>query len=104
MLKKMSVLVACIAMCFCLLSVSSVVMAEDLPEKMTGKVKDIDLEEHSVIVGSSEKDAVVYIESNTLIQQGNEKKALGDVKVGTIVEIQYITVEDDLIAQSVLIL
>ncbi len=104
MLKRISVIVACIVVCFCLLNVSSTVMADDPSGKITGKVKDVDMDEHSVIVGDSGKDVVVYIEKNTQIQQGTNKKALGDIKVGAIIEIKYIKVEDDLIAQSISII
>ncbi len=104
MQNKISFIVACIAVCFCLLTVSSIVMADEPTGKITGKVKDVDLDEQSLIVGDSGKDAVVYIESDTQIQKGAEKKVLGDITVGTIVEINYIKAEDDMIAKSISII
>ncbi len=104
MLKKFSVIFACIVVCFCLFTMPSTLMADDPPEKITGKVKDVDMDEQSVIVGDSGKDVVVYIEGSTHIQQGADKKTLGDIKVGAIIEIKYIKVEEDLIAKAISIL
>ncbi len=107
MFKKMSVIVACVVVCFCFLTVSSLtsyVQAEDSSGKITGKVKDVDLDEQSLVVGASGKDCVIYVEKATQMKQGSDNKSLADIKVGTVVEIKYKKTGDDLIAQSISII
>jgi len=103
MLKKMSVIVLCMVLGICMMTLASV-KAEDAQQKVTGKIIDVDLDEKSVVIGDSEKDIVVYIEDDTQIQQASEKKLIGDLKVGNIVEISYKKSGDDLLAQSISII
>ncbi len=108
MFKKMSVIIVSVVVCFSLLTLASltsyVQAAENSSEKITGKVKDVDLDEQSVIVGASGKDSVIYVEKSTQIKQGTENKSLADIKVGIVVEINFKKTGDDLIAQSISII
>ena len=104
MLKKMSLVVLCMVLGVCLMTLASSVRAEDAQQKITGKIIDVDLDEKSLVIGASEKDMVVYIEDDTQIQQGSEKKLIGDLTVGNIVEINCTKSGDDLLAQSISII
>ena len=104
MLKKVSFVVLCVALGLCMMTLTSSLRAEDAQQKITGKVIDVDVDEKSVVIRDSEKDVVIYLEDDTHIQAGSEKKLIGDLKVGNIVEINYRKSGDDLLAQSISII
>ncbi len=61
----------------------------------TGKVKDVDLDEKSIVLGMEDGDQVFYLESNSQIKMGNKNKQLKDVSIGMVLEITYIKSGDD---------
>lgn len=71
--------------------------------KMTGKVKDVDINEQSLVVGDSGGDIVVYLESGSQIKMGDQTKSLKDIKVGSIIEVNYVKTGDDNIIETILL-
>lgn len=69
----------------------------------TGKVKDVDLEENSIVVGTPDGDQVFYIEKDSQINQGGKSKTLNDISVGTVVEIKYKKSGDENIVEVITI-
>ena len=68
---------------------------------MTGKVKDVDLKEKSVVVGGAQGDVVVYVEDGTRINEGGAARSLRHVRVGSIVRLTYTTVAGEKVAQTI---
>ena len=68
---------------------------------VTGKVKDVDLREQSVIVGGPGGDMAIYVDKNTRIRQGGAVRSLSHIKVGSIVRIEYRSMADDLVANTI---
>jgi hypothetical protein len=68
---------------------------------VTGKVKDVDLREQSVIVGGPGGDMAVYVDDRTRISKGGAARSLGRIKVGSIVRIEYRSMGADLIANTI---
>ena len=68
---------------------------------VTGKVKDVDLREQSIIVGGAGGDMAIYVDKNTRIQQGGASRSLSHIKIGSIVRINYRTMADDLLAITI---
>ena len=62
---------------------------------VTGKVKDVDMDEKSIVVGTPDGDKVFYIEKDSQIKQGGNAKTLKDVSIGMVVEIKYQISGDD---------
>lgn len=69
----------------------------------SGKVKDVDLEDKSLVIGMESSDQVFYIEDSSKIHMNSQKMELKDVQIGMVVEIQYIKSNDDNIVHSVMI-
>ena len=88
---------------FCVVAVPAAVAAEGTAS-ITGKVKDVDLQEKSVVVGSPGGDMVVYIEDGTKITSAGETKSLADISVGMVVKVAYAMAGEDRIAGSVTLL
>lgn len=92
MLKKLSVISILIMAIF---------MAGQLPVyagdvlNTTGKVKDVDLDEKSIVLGMEGGDQVFYLDSNSQIKMGNKNKQLKDISIGMVLEITYIKSGDD---------
>ena len=78
--------------------------AEQGAASFTGKVKDVDLQERSVVAGSPDGDVVVYIEKESRITSGGEAKPLADITVGMVVKVVYTVAGEDKIVESVDIL
>ncbi len=68
---------------------------------VTGKVKDVDLDEKSIVVGTEDGDKVFYIEKNSQIKQGGKNKKLKDISIGMVVEIKYQKSGDDNIVEVI---
>ncbi len=75
--------------------------AADSAQKITGKVKDVDLDEQSVVVGGPGGDIVVYMESGSKITMGGQAKTLKDVKVGGVVEVDYVQSGSDKVIRAI---
>ena len=92
MLKKLSVISILIMALF---------MAGQLPVyagdvlNATGKVKDVDLDEKSIVLGMEDGDQVFYLDSNSQIKMGNKNKQLKDISIGMVLEVTYIKSGDD---------
>ena len=92
MLKKLSVISILIMALF---------MAGQLPVyagdvlTATGKVKDVDLDEKSIVLGMEDGDQVFYLDSNSQIKMGNKNKQLKDISIGMVLEVTYIKSGDD---------
>jgi hypothetical protein len=68
---------------------------------VTGKVKDVDLRERSLIVGGPGGDMAVYVDKNTGIHQGGAAVSLNQISVGAIVRIEYRSMANDLVAITI---
>lgn len=96
--------------CLLLISITAVCLAvmpsaaEQGAASFTGKVKDVDLQEKSVVAGSPDGDVVVYIEKGSQITSDGQAKSLADIKVGMVVKVVYTTAGEDKIAESVTLL
>ncbi len=102
MMKRKGLLLTCILSAFIILGLCSP-LAADAAGKLTGKVKDVDLDEQSVVVGGPGGDIVVYLESKSKIMMGAQAKSLKDVKVGSVVEVNYIQSGADNVVQTILL-
>ncbi len=100
MMKRKGLFLTCILSAFIILGLCSV-QAADSAQKLTGKVKDVDLDEQSVVVGGPSGDIVVYMESKSRIVMGGKAKSLKDVKVGSVVEVSYIESGADNVVQAI---
>ena len=97
MLKKLSTISIFIMVVF--LIAGSTFAGETLDT--TGKVKDVDLDEKSIVVGTQDGDKVFYIENNSQIKQGGQTKTLKDISIGMVVEIKYQQSGDDNIVEVI---
>ncbi len=70
-------------------------------ENITGKVKDVDLAEKSIVVGGQTGDMVLYIESDSAITKGSEAKSLKDVKLGSVIRVTYVQAGDEKQVKSI---
>ena len=92
MLKKLSVISIVIMAIF---------MAGQLPVyagdvlNATGKVKDVDLDEKSIVLGMEDGDQVFYLDSNSQVKMGQKNKQLKDVSIGMVLEVKYVKSGDD---------
>jgi hypothetical protein len=98
MLKKLSVISILIMAIF---------MAGQLPIyagdvlNAAGKVKDVDLDEKSIVLGIEDGDKVFYLDSNSQIKMGKENKQLKDVGIGMVLEVKYQKSGDDNIVKVI---
>ncbi len=98
MLKKLSVISILIIAIF---------MAGQLPVyagdvlSATGKVKDVDLDEKSIVLGTKDGDKIFYLDSSTQIKRGKKNKQLKDVSIGMVLEVKYRKSGDDNIVQAI---
>lgn len=75
--------------------------AEQGAAVITGKVKDVDLQEKSLVAGSPDGDVVIYIEKDSKITADGRAISLADIKVGMVVKVVYSMAGEDKIAESV---
>jgi hypothetical protein len=100
--KKMSIIFLCIiALGF--ISIPIDLQAGDTTQKITGKIKDVDLEEKSVVVGTPDGDMVFYIETGSQIKKGTETITIKDLKIGIVIEMTFKTSGDDHIAELIVV-
>ncbi len=99
MMKRKNVITVCILAAFIILGVCSAYAAD----KLTGKVKDVDLDEQSVVVGGPGGDIVVYVESSSKIMKGGKAMSLKDVKVGSVVDLTFVKSGSDNVVQSIVL-
>lgn len=98
MLKKLSVISILIMVIF---------MAGQLPIyaggvlNATGKVKDVDLDEQSIVLGVEGGDKIFYLDSTSQIKMGKKNKRLKDVSIGMVLEVKYLKSGDDNIVQMI---
>lgn len=64
-------------------------------ETVTGKVKDVDMDEKSLVLGTTAGDKVFYLEKNSQIKQGSQNKSLGDISIGMVLEVTFQTSGED---------
>ncbi len=102
MMKRKGMVLICIVSAFIFLGLVSA-HAADSAQKLTGKVKDVDLNERSVVVGGPSGDIVVYMESGSKITMGAQAKSLKDVKVGSVIEVNYIQSGSDNVVRTILL-
>ena len=62
---------------------------------ITGKVKDVGLEDKSLVLGMGDEDQIFYMDENTQIIMDQKTKALEDISIGDVIEIQYNKSGDD---------
>lgn len=65
----------------------------------TGKVKDVDLNEKSIVLGMEDGDKIFYLDSSSKIKMGKKNKQLKDVGIGMVLEVKYRKSGDDNIVQ-----
>ena len=98
MLKKLSVISILIIAIF---------MAGQLPIyagdvlSATGKVKDVDLDEKSIVLGMEDGDKIFYLDSGSQIKMCKKNKQLKDVSIGMVLEVKYQKSGDDNIVQMI---
>ena len=98
MLKKLSVISILIMVIF---------MAGQLPVyagdvlNATGKVKDVDLDEKSIVLGMEDGDKIFYLDSGFQIKMGKKNKQLKDISIGMVLEVKYQKSGDDNIVQMI---
>ena len=102
MFWKRNILAICILTCFFLAGLPMAHSGSEV-HKFIGKVKYVDFDEKSLVVGGPNGDMVVYIENTTRIKMKNQAKSLKDVKVGGIVEVHFQKDGDDNIGRSIII-
>jgi len=93
MLKKISLVVVFIMAVFLVAGQLPVYAKDTL--SITGKVKDVDLDDKSIVLGTETGDQVFYIEETTQILSGKTAKELKDITIGMVIEILYNTSGDD---------
>ncbi len=99
MIKRKGLFLTCMLVMFITLGLCSAQAAV----KLTGKVKDVDVDEQSLVVGDSSGDIVVYLESGSKIKRGSQTKSLKDIKVGSIIEVSYIKTGEENVVQTILL-
>ncbi len=99
MKKKKRLFLTCILTMFIILGLCSAQAAV----KLTGKVKDVDVDEQSLVVGDSNGDIIVYLESSSKIKMGSQAKSLKDIKVGSVIEVSYIKTGEEKVVQTILL-
>ncbi len=99
MMKRKNMITVCILAAFIILGVCSAYAAD----KLTGKVKDVDLDEQSVVVGGPGGDIVVYMEGSSKILKGGQAKTLKDIKVGSVIEVNFVKSGADKVVQRIVI-
>ncbi len=100
MVKKSLLLISCI---LALISFSSnIPAAEETVHRINCKVKDVDLNENSLVVGGPGGDMVVYLEKHSTVTLGKIEGRLQDIKVGAIVEIRYKIKDGENMAKTIL--
>ena len=62
---------------------------------ITGKVKDVGLDDKSIVLGVGDADQIFYMDENTQIIMDQKTKALEDISIGDVIEIQYNKSGDD---------
>ncbi|MBW2251026.1 MAG: hypothetical protein JRF60_10450 [Deltaproteobacteria bacterium] len=67
----------------------------------TGKVKDVDLNEKSIVLGMEDGDKIFYFDSSSQIKMGKKNKQLKDVSIGMVLEVKYQKSGDDNIVQMI---
>ena len=67
----------------------------------TGKVKDVDLNEKSIVLGMEDGDKIFYLDSSSKIKMGKKNKQLKDVSIGMVLEVKYRKSGDDNIVQMI---
>ncbi len=102
MMKRKGLFFTCILSAFIILGLCSA-PAADSAQTLTGKVKDVDLDEQSVVVGGPGGDIVVYMESNSKVMMGGQAKSLKDVKVGSVVEVAFVKSGTEKVVQSIIL-
>ncbi len=98
MLKKLSVISILIIAIF--IAGQLPVYAGDVLSA-TGKVKDVDLDEKSIVLGTKDGDKIFYLDSSTQIKRGKKNKQLKDVSIGMVLEVKYRKTGDDNIVQAI---
>jgi hypothetical protein len=98
MLKRLSVISILIMVIFMVGSLP--VYAGDVLSA-TGKVKDVDLNEKSIVLGMEDGDKIFYLDSSSKIKMGKKKKQLKDVSIGMVLEVKYRKSGDDNIVQMI---
>ncbi len=68
---------------------------------ITGKVKDVGLEDKSLVLGMGDTDQIFYMDENTQIIMDQKAKVLDDISIGDVIEIQYNKSGDDNIALKI---
>ncbi len=79
------------------------VMMANGAETVIGKIKDVDAQEQSLVVGLKDQDKVIYLDSQTQIVKGGQPASFGDLKVGMLVSIDATVKDGDSFAQKVTI-
>ncbi len=72
-------------------------------ETANGKIKDVDTQEQSLVVGLKDQDKVIYLDSKTQIIKGGQSASFGDLKVGMLVSLSITVKDGDSFAQKVTI-
>ena len=78
----------------------SVVTAANM---LSGKIKDVDIQEQSLVIGLKEQDKVVYLDSQTKIVKNGQSASLANLKVGMLVSINTITKDGETLAKNITI-
>lgn len=84
-----------------LICLSSVLVAADGTRQVSGKVKEVDLQERSIVVGSGEADLLIYLDDATSVLVDGNKGNLSDVKVGTVIVVDCVLTGEDIIATTI---
>jgi hypothetical protein len=86
-----------------LISGQITLQAGETSQKITGKIKDVDLDEKSVVVGTPDGDKVFYIETGSQIKKGTEAITIKELKIGIVIEMTFKKSGDDNIAELIVI-
>ena len=96
-LRRLGILCILAGVC---LGLAAGAAAGDL-RQVTGKVKDVDLAEQSIVVGSGETDLLIYLDKETSVLVGGKAGGLEDVGVGSVVIVEFYRTGEDMIASEI---
>lgn len=72
-------------------------------DQLQGKIKDVDTQEKSLVIGLKDQDKVVYLDQNAQILNGAQAVGIEALKVGMLVSIEAVLKEGELFAGKIVI-
>ena len=72
----------------------------DTVKQISGKVKNVDTDERSLVVGAPHKDILIFIDDNSRLLKGGQPIELNLITVGSIVEVQYSEAGGDMFVKT----